>query len=116
MFLCRANEHQAARGSDRSADIGHAHRDRQESRQCQRSAIAGGAETAGPDQLSGFEIDCAHHAIGRLLTRRSEEHTSELQSLMFISYAGFFFKKKKSYTTIKTYKPNHSIQSGLKRC
>src|SRR3546814_3758072 len=29
------------------------------------------------------------------LRERSEEHTSELQSLMRISYAGFFLKKKK---------------------
>src|SRR3546814_5354963 len=33
---------------------------------------------------------------------RSEEHTSELQSLMRTSYAVFCLKKKK-YTTIKTY-------------
>src|SRR3546814_6055189 len=31
---------------------------------------------------------------------RSEEHTSELQSLMRISYAVFCLKKKKKYTTI----------------
>src|SRR3546814_3745903 len=30
-----------------------------------------------------------------LLAHRSEEHTSELQSLMRISYAGFCLKKKK---------------------
>src|SRR3546814_6406757 len=30
---------------------------------------------------------------------RSEEHTSELQSLMRISYAVFCLKKKKSYST-----------------
>src|SRR3546814_10727165 len=34
---------------------------------------------------------------------RSEEHTSELQSLMRISYAALCLKKKK--TTPKTYKP-----------
>src|SRR3546814_3991622 len=33
--------------------------------------------------------------------RRSEEHTSELQSLMRISYAVFCLKKKKKKTTIK---------------
>src|SRR3546814_4663365 len=42
---------------------------------------------------------CTEHArrIGadRLLRRRSEEHTSELQSLMRISYAVFCLKKKK---------------------
>src|SRR3546814_6612641 len=32
--------------------------------------------------------------------RRSEEHTSELQSLMRISYAVFCLKKKKQYKTI----------------
>src|SRR3546814_9200062 len=32
-------------------------------------------------------------------TRRSEEHTSELQSLMRISYAVFCLKKKKKNTT-----------------
>src|SRR3546814_1939601 len=35
---------------------------------------------------------------------RSEEHTSELQSLMRNSYAVFFFKKKKTHTTI----PHHT--------
>src|SRR3546814_940147 len=36
--------------------------------------------------------------------RRSEKHTSELPSLMRISYAGFSFKKKnKSRTQHKTY-------------
>src|SRR3546814_3955511 len=33
---------------------------------------------------------------------RSEEHTSELQSLMRISYAVFCFKKKKEFTTNQT--------------
>src|SRR3546814_6371121 len=34
---------------------------------------------------------------------RSEEHTSELQSLMRISYAVFCLKKKKNIITIHTY-------------
>src|SRR3546814_4704126 len=33
-----------------------------------------------------------------LIPRRSEEHTSELQSLMRISYAVFCLKKKKTHT------------------
>src|SRR3546814_3813574 len=33
--------------------------------------------------------------------RRSEEHTSELQSLMRISYAVFCLKKKQTHTTLK---------------
>src|SRR3546814_2074182 len=37
-------------------------------------------------------------AIEKLLLWRSEEHTSELQSLMRISYAVFCLKKKKNKT------------------
>src|SRR3546814_3934514 len=41
----------------------------------------------------------AHAApFGVLLVERSEEHTSELQSLMRISYAVFCLKKKKTRT------------------
>src|SRR3546814_2390324 len=39
-------------------------------------------------------------------TERSEEHTSELQSLMRISYAVFCLKKK------KTHKNKHKIQTS----
>src|SRR3546814_2109300 len=35
--------------------------------------------------------------------RRSEEHTSELQSLMRISYAVFCLKKKKQYMSTAAY-------------
>src|SRR3546814_3414505 len=44
--------------------------------------------------------DLVHRATARPRQRRSEEHTSELQSLMRISYAVFCLKKKKQqYTT-----------------
>src|SRR3546814_10057627 len=49
------------------------------------------------------EVRC-HHALGQALLPRSEEHTSELQSLMRISYAVFCLKKKKSQTLKH---PNH---------
>src|SRR3546814_8001607 len=39
-------------------------------------------------------LDAARHAPDDLLYYRSEEHTSELQSLMRISYAVFCLKKK----------------------
>src|SRR3546814_7369335 len=43
---------------------------------------------------------------------RSEEHTSELQSLMRISYAVFCLKKKKRKDDInRTYSPTRNIQS-----
>src|SRR3546814_1737118 len=40
------------------------------------------------------------HRFGIAAVDRSEEHTSELQSLMRISYAVFCLKKKKRHTTI----------------
>src|SRR3546814_5527091 len=43
---------------------------------------------------------CGAPACPRALPNRSEEHTSELQSLMRISYAVFCLKKKKIKTTI----------------
>src|SRR3546814_4880374 len=46
------------------------------------------AEAVGVDQLVGADS----HAVESL--ERSEEHTSELQSLMRISYAVFCLKKK----------------------
>src|SRR3546814_7334655 len=49
------------------------------------------ARDAHPDQANG------DHA------KRSEEHTSELQSLMRISYAVFCLKKKKQDNTITNY-------------
>src|SRR3546814_18256343 len=46
--------------------------------------------------------DFAHAALAdREILRRSEEHTSELQSLMRISYAVFCLKKKKKTQTHK---------------
>src|SRR3546814_2346495 len=65
----------------------------------QRHAIhrAGPAQHAGDDAVVAF-IErrraglAAHRAVHRL--DRSEEHTSELQSLMRISYAVFCLKKK----------------------
>src|SRR3546814_4588978 len=49
------------------------------------------AEIDAPAELRGFgEIGGDAGQVGR-----SEEHTSELQSLMRISYAIFFLKKKK---------------------
>src|SRR3546814_9198684 len=45
---------------------------------------------------SNTNIIGRHKRIKRVLTERSEEHTSELQSLMRISYAVFCLKKKKN--------------------
>src|SRR3546814_3542660 len=62
-----------------------------------RQAARGGEPVAPLDALLSVPL-----ALGR---NRSEEHTSELQSLMRISYAVFCLKKKKftqTHTTIHT--------------
>src|SRR3546814_1055284 len=54
------------------------------------AAVGEDLPPAGPDRA---RIDRTHHAL------RSEEHTSELQSLMRISYAVFCLKKKIHHNT-----------------
>src|SRR3546814_1986744 len=49
-------------------------------------------------ETRGMRHDVAHRDRLALIGRRSEEHTSELQSLMRISYAVFCLKKKKQIT------------------
>src|SRR3546814_1936199 len=44
-------------------------------------------------------VDARPDAADRLYSARSEEHTSELQSLMRISYAVFCLQKKKTHIT-----------------
>src|SRR3546814_8202757 len=46
---------------------------------------------------------------------RSEEHTSELQSLMRISYAVFCLKKKKHKTTLHQHRSLHKQQTNTKK-
>src|SRR3546814_4967259 len=59
--------------------------------------------------LSAADCDGAWvEAEPRFLHRRSEEHTSELQSLMRISYAVFCLKKKKSTRTTNSIKYDHN--------
>src|SRR3546814_5293350 len=74
------------------------------------SGVAASAEKALEDMGSGestpaegtdYTIDPAHVVIAAITSctntsNRSEEHTSELQSLMRISYAVFCLKKKKT--------------------
>src|SRR3546814_3350345 len=62
--------------------------------------------TRCPFIVHGRSITCK-----RLITAsRSEEHTSELQSLMRISYAVFCLQKKKNHNTYKQQKYQHYIQ------
>src|SRR3546814_7303651 len=47
----------------------------------------------------GMRAIWSRNIVHKYLLRRSEEHTSELQSLMRTSYAVFCLKKKKNKTT-----------------
>src|SRR3546814_20958735 len=75
--------------------------------------------TPGPEARVRKERRKAREAVGggsgvsrrirsTLSLRRSEEHTSELQSLMRISYAVFCLKKKKTHTRQRL-RPQHLI-------
>src|SRR3546814_10211323 len=61
-----------------------------------RSAAEAAAGRGIADHCADFMMGRvnAAGAWGRMIARRSEEHTSELQSLMRISYAVFCLKKK----------------------
>src|SRR3546814_10001793 len=75
-------------GIDRAVETSEAHR---------RVLRQGEEREAAAHRLAvgGDRLEARAHAGGDLLADRSEEHTSELQSLMRISYAVFCLKKKK---------------------
>src|SRR3546814_10603077 len=63
--------------------------------------------------LRHFHIEAGMHlTIRRGALLRSEEHTSELQSLMRISYAVFCLKKKNKQNNKQKYKHKPTIISG----
>src|SRR3546814_3912944 len=83
-----------------------------------RVALAAAAEDAVSERehgLRGFDRQIAHQRLfGELadqlaalhevrFSRRSEEHTSELQSLMRISYAVFCLKKQTNHIKLTYY-------------
>src|SRR3546814_1606225 len=73
-------------------------------------AVMEGGRIIGVEQIvdAAVNFEIAAHGEGgadpgeRIAIERSEEHTSELQSLMRISYAVFCLKKKNTYTIPKT--------------
>src|SRR3546814_8613642 len=73
-----------------------------------RQHVIGGVEHLIFGHARTFQVLLQHErdlAFGTWLDQRSEEHTSELQSLMRISYAVFCLKKKKN--TQKQNTTNH---------
>src|SRR3546814_6360377 len=72
--------------------------------------------------LVQIKLDVAHVEAGRVVgdDHRSEEHTSELQSLMRISYAVFCLKKKKRKNnsidmTVQRHYTNHNYYNLIKQ-
>src|SRR3546814_10642311 len=62
--------------------------------------VGTGAAQQPPDLVRGHERQYDRGADHRRASPRSEEHTSELQSLMRISYAVFCLKKKINIQTL----------------
>src|SRR3546814_2002799 len=79
-------DHAAAAGEQQPAGAG-------------KVAVEPGADGVQP---AGLGVEDAAAAGGQRCIVRSEEHTSELQSLMRISYAVFCLKKKKHNATTDT--------------
>src|SRR3546814_5929797 len=64
-------------------------------------------------EMTGAWLDPAQRTQRGIDNQRSEEHTSELQSLMRISYAVFCLKKKK--TMPKIHRTNPTTQTVLRQ-
>src|SRR3546814_10291858 len=66
---------------------------------------------AGPKGLAVRQLKWYVSWVQNVAGQRSEEHTSELQSLMRISYAVFCLKKKKQKTCIHNNATNSHIHT-----
>src|SRR3546814_7081321 len=100
--ICFANEE----GGEQSGVARHRHRGG-------RRRVAAGGDRMKRTFERGRQIE---RGVGdrerrgdRAARIRSEEHTSELQSLIRISYAVFCLKKKKQHNTPKLPNANHTI-------
>src|SRR3546814_3052174 len=74
-------------------------------------------EDAPGEDVAGDEGEGGHGDAGALVMERgrSEEHTSELQSLMRISYAVFCLKKKKNSHTSNIHHASHRFATAQYR-
>src|SRR3546814_7907255 len=70
-----------------------------------------------PFLMGTMSLSCAiRYGSPPFLSGRSEEHTSELQSLMRISYAVFCLKKKKNNKKIRESNRNVNRKKKNKKC
>src|SRR3546814_8157336 len=85
----------------RSSSLSKQVRCRERRKPRERADLARGAFTIGEDEVAPGERRLISLPMSALANRtRSEEHTSELQSLMRISYAVFCLKKKKQHNNL----------------
>src|SRR3546814_4643346 len=61
-------------------------------------------------ERGGLYAELTAQATHRQVSQRSEEHTSELQSLMRISYAVFCLKKKKTRIQLQTNNKDKTVR------
>src|SRR3546814_4468555 len=92
--------------SHRRRRAGAAEREQLVGEQVFEALVAGGEEFHGvrlPGASSGSDIPPNPVGAASAAPARSEEHTSELQSLMRISYAVFCLKKKKHTSALTSH-------------
>src|SRR3546814_1807310 len=94
-YTTRFRSPQVARAPDALPQTGHAAADAQRA-QTPRDCLFSAPAAAPPDRYWPWHDRLPDR---RSVASRSEEHTSELQSLMRISYAVFCLKKKNKRTT-----------------
>src|SRR3546814_4837356 len=105
--LVDAQQNLAAGGDARHGLIGFAWKDRAQDVDArhQRAEVVGRPTDIGEHAVR-HEGDAATPTVENLVLDRSEEHTSELQSLMRISYAVFCLKKKNNIMRLDHYRPH----------
>src|SRR6056297_1038056 len=79
------------------------------------SPILVGAQDISAEDEGAFTGEVSGAMLADLGCHRSEEHTSELQSLRRISYAVFCLKKKKKNTRKKTFTRYHKKKKKKKQ-
>src|SRR3546814_1745603 len=74
--------------------------------------MVGGEPSPGNREALAYALSLPKAKAAEFAEQRSEEHTSELQSLMRISYAVFCLKKKLKPVTCPSDQPLHTTRNN----